>query len=99
MASPYVLDMPKPPMKPRDPKSFGGGKYFIKATTKIRVESNPVGKTWGVSQYIGIIRKVEQTARDEAARRYSIFDVDPPEVVFIFEDDVERSEEIFTEFC
>lgn len=99
MASPYVLDMPKPPMKPRDPKSFGGGKYFIKATTNIRVESNPVGKTWGVSQYIGIIRKVEQTARDEAARRYSIFDVDPPEVVFIFEDDVEHSEEIFTEFC
>lgn len=99
MASPYVLDRPVPPMKPRDPKSFGGGKYFIKATTKIRVESNPVGKTWGVSQYIGIIRKVEQTARDEAARRYSVFDVDPPEVVFIFEDDVERSEEIFTEFC
>jgi hypothetical protein len=101
-ASPYVLDRPVPPMKPRNPKVFGGSKYFIKATTKIRVEqvskSKPIGMTWGASQFISIIQRVEEAARREAASRYETFDVDPPEVVFIFEDNVEHPDVIFTKF-
>lgn len=80
-----ILDRPVPPSKPPAVKKIGGGgRYFIKARCEVLLRRSEagsvVGEAWGFSQYIGVMQRVEDVARVEAAKRYEEgdYEVSPP---------------------